>query len=199
MRRCRRDSARVSPSALTVPGPPSFTKASVTSVPSVNSRTAVHASGGFLPGPALDCGRSPACGALAERGQSRFRASGPRTPKVPERRDTKTERPAVSSSARSSRSLRIGCERSPDGRARATPSVSTLDQGDLKSSLMSISRKRKETPLEIAQVAFQPGKQLPIPDSSRVETGFPAVVRTRFEGSAKRRTAATFRAISLGD
>jgi hypothetical protein len=53
--------------------------------------------------------------------------------------------------------------------------------------------------VDIAALRPLASAKLPIPDSSRVETGFPVTVETTLEGSAKRRTAATLRAISFGD
>ena len=63
---------------------------------------------------------------------------------------------------------------------------------------VSTSRKGKKRRSRLRRSHSRPGKKLPIPDSSRVETGFPIVVWVAVVGSRPRRKALMFRGSSLG-
>ena len=80
-------------------------------------------------------------------------------------------------------------------RARA-PARSTLATLILLSSMFT-SRNGKKRRSRLRKSHSRPGKQLPIPDSSRVETGLPATIRGACLACVLRRNAATLRGTSF--
>ena len=81
-------------------------------------------------------------------------------------------------------------------RAAGGPARSTLSDAD-PLSLMSTSRNGKKRRSRLRRSHSRPGKQLPTPDSSRVDTGLPATSRGACSGVRSSRNAATLRGISL--
>ena len=81
---------------------------------------------------------------------------------------------------------------------RAPPVRIDADQRDLRIADIHFE-EGEEAPLEIAQVAFQPGKAVSDSGLQPRRNRVSGDGRTRLDASAKRRTAATFRAISFGD
>ena len=157
---------------------------STTRLPSVKSRTAVQASGGARPGPALG-----GCNAAISR------LNWPSLPNTPESRATRQGRPAAMSRASRAYSAESP-ERLPACDAARAPLRSTLTTSMLLSAI-STSRNGKKRRSRFRKSHSRPGKQLPTPDSSRVETGLPATIFEIPPGGPTRRNAAMLRATSF--
>src|SRR5580692_3442057 len=101
-------------------------------------------------------------------------------------------RPAPISWARRVYSARSAADRFPACDAARAPVKSTLTTLILLSSIFT-SRNGKKRLSRLRRSHSRPGKQLPTPDSSRVETGLPATIL----GVLLRRNAAILRGISF--